>query len=383
MSSHSVLRWSILTLTLYLAVISVSAFEVGEIVIVRNLKWKRDKSVRAAVTALNNSMVKIVDHNTSRSERHEFTIKSLQNPSVHLMVPKKKLQRLSRIMVYDYSNQSAILMMQKFNELIQDPSNHVVVLPLWPTEFGTAIKRQCGNLDPPRFLNLIDWTSNILMTRKFEFRPLDASALSKALNYMEQHIPNELERLMKQEMFKWARTQNGTCYYSRILRADWKSLKCTKFAVDCNQNVMIIRKMQDILRVMQSNHPCPSIRNLDWMYSMKHDIGAKVVEYWLGINNPKKYNKKQQLHVLWKWNAVAPGLKFIDVDPQNVFGGTKWNPDPRFTITTDDKDLVPEHLPCLYRLMNIYTDSPLFVVQWIIRLVKISALFVVFYYRVL
>ena len=78
-------------------------FEVGEYVIVRNLKWKIDESIRDAVMQLNNSVAKFMSHNTHRSERHEFTVQSLEDPPVQLAVPRKKLQHLSRMMIYDYS----------------------------------------------------------------------------------------------------------------------------------------------------------------------------------------------------------------------------------------------------------------------------------------
>ena len=85
------------------------AFEIGELVIFRNLKLKEDESpesIRAAVTALTNSMVKITNHDDNRQKRTECATQSLEDMSVQLMVPKKKLQRLSRLVVYDYSKSS-------------------------------------------------------------------------------------------------------------------------------------------------------------------------------------------------------------------------------------------------------------------------------------
>ena len=174
---QSTLQLRILVLCLFIAFKAIFPFEVGELVIVRNLKLKGDESpesIRAAVTTLNNSIVKITHCDDSRKKRHEVTIQSLEDPSVQLMVPPKKLQHLSRIMVYDYShytNSSANLMLLTFKELLQDPRN---------------------------VFNLTALTCDVLMTRKSGVLGLDATKLSNALNYLQKHIPNELKYRMKQ-----------------------------------------------------------------------------------------------------------------------------------------------------------------------------------------
>ena len=361
----------ILTVCLRFGWSAIATFEVGEFVIVRNLKWKTDESTRAAVMQLNNSIVKILSQNTRRSERHEFTIQSLEDPSVQLAVPRKKLQHLSRIMVYDYTNCSLDLLMLKIEDLIQDPSNHVVVprLPLPPANFaklGKMLKDRYGRLDPPNVLEMIDPLNVLqttLMTRTLGswYPRLDANALSQALNFMSKEIPKELKLSMKQKMLEWAMTQDAPTYYTRILKAAWNNVKCTKFAKDSKRNVIMIREMQRILRVIQSNHPCETMRNLDWMLSVKQGIGTKMLKYWLSINDPKKYDKRQQLHVLWKWNDLHPEMEFIDVEVRTVFdvhhrvlvAERVVNLNPRITITSNEQDLRPKRKSCRKKLMHI------------------------------
>ena len=312
-------------------------FKVGEYVIVRNLKWKTDESIHDAVMQLNNSIAKIMSHNTHRSERDEFTVQSLEDPPVQLAVPRKKLQHLSRMMIYDYSASSHVWMMQKFNELIQNPLNHVCVLPVPRKSFEHIIQRRYGHLDHPNVLKLDKLTCSILFTRRCEYSTLGANELSNALQFMSRNIPNVLRSQLKQDMLKWAKRQNGGKYYLRILNADWTRAKCTPFAGDSDRNVIMIHKMREILRVIQSNHQCEAIRNMDWMLPMKRDIGDKVLEYWLSINDPKNHHRRQQLHVFWKWNDVDPKVEFIDIDPRSVFPLN-----PRVIITTDDNELYPK-----------------------------------------
>ena len=344
-------------------------FSVGEVVIARNLKWKKDERIHEAVHRLNNSYVKIISHNTHLEPRKEFTIQLLEDSSIRLAVPKKKLRHLSQIVVYDYSNATFGLLISKFNELADNPLNHVIVLPFFPNKFCSLLLSGRGwymwrdsRMQRNHVLNLMERRleyDNLLFTAKYRANgpPMTATRLWKALHFMEQNIPKELWVAMKQKIIKWAQTQSDPQYF--IIALTCINRKLLEFAVDSNRNLILIRKMQEIVRVIQRKHPRARIRDLDWMSPMKQEIGSKVLEYWLRANDPKIFDQRHYVHVLWKWNDFAD-IEFIDIDPQDVFHDAALIPkyhgtnfQPRYHITSGDRDLWPKQYYVLHVVVGL------------------------------
>ena len=210
---------------LVLILFVMSSFEIGQLAITRNLKWKKDETIREAVHKLNNSYVKIISHNTHLEPRREYTIQLVEDPSVQLAVPKKKLRHLSRIMVYDYSNERVGLLMQKYYELTSNPVNHVIVLPFYSAELEGLIQYRYGNIYRNYVWNLVESTYNILFTRRYDIGDINAPILTVAplrdsLKFIAKHIPNELWVPMKRKLFKWINTKNDPQYYIRLIGSE-------------------------------------------------------------------------------------------------------------------------------------------------------------------
>ena len=196
---------------------SASTFEIGGLAIARNLKWKKSEKIRDAVNQLNNSYIKVVGHNTHLEPRRVYTIQLLRDPSVQLAVPRKKLRQLSRIMIYDYSSIHRTMMMAKFNVLIRNPLNHIIVLPFFDEKLGgmqNAIKTRYGNIGRYYNLKLSDWPLIMLLVKwsdESSSRYLGANGLKENLYFIKQNIPNVLWSPMKHNLLKWAKTQNDPC----------------------------------------------------------------------------------------------------------------------------------------------------------------------------
>lgn len=219
----------------------------------------------------------------------------------------------------------------------------------YPERFEWLLRNRYGHLNDPHILTVNVSTLQMVRTWKCHYHSLNAHELSKIFNLMAGHIPKELWSAMRQRMLKWARKQDDSKYFTRILNMDWNNGKFLEFAMDSDRNVVIVHKMQDFVRVIQSHHPNDRIRTLDWMLPMKWHICSKVIQYWLNINDPKKYGQRHHLHVFWKWNALDSRVKSIDWNPCDLFdarfgvelGSMKATLRPRVTITSSVRDLGP------------------------------------------
>ena len=182
----------------------------------------------------------------------------------------------------------------------------VIVLPFFPDKLRGMLNN--ARIQQRHILNLMDHqaeSDNLLLTSKYgEYAPpVNATRLWKALHFMEQNIPKELGVPMRRETFKRAKTQSDPQYF--IIALTRINRQLLEFAVDSNRNLMLIRKMQDIVRVIQRRHPRARIRDLDWMLPMKQEIGSKVLEFWLRANDPKIFDQRHYIHVLWRWNGPS------------------------------------------------------------------------------
>ena len=77
------------------------------------------------------------------------------------------------------------------------------------------------------------------------------------------------------------------------------------FAVETDRNAELLQKFLQSIRVLRRN-PSNEMRDIDWLLPAKQEIGERIMKYWVTeINNPKLFEKRQNLHILWKWNGIS------------------------------------------------------------------------------
>lgn len=273
----------------------VDVFDIGNIVIVQKLKPQRDVQLDAIVIQMNNSWVRIIDRENVPGGRHEYTIRLLEDPLIQLRVPRKKLRAFSKLFIHDYSQSSLHSMNRKFWELIDQ--NYVMI----PSMFQRMKENHWPQKGP-----------NVLFQRRLNVFSLSGVVLKRALDSIYYSVPKELAASMLKSLLQWTQHSEDP-YLLQLFDLNWGSLDQWDTVNDCDKNTLFLKRMLNIYRINQG------IRgSKEWLLPLKKGIGHEIVRQWLELNDPRRFTKSPNVHVLWKWNDIGPGYDYVDMNISDV-----------------------------------------------------------------
>ena len=299
MTLHIKVTVVLLQLIVFLSGLSdFASFDVGKVVIVQKLKPQHDPQLNTLVLRMNNSWVRIIHREEKQGGRHEFTIQLLNDLSVRLRVPRKKLQNLSRIIVYDFSNSFLLMMNRKFMELI---GTKYVMLP--------SMCQIRGNVKKSEILR----EPNVLFTRHWNVSSLRGVDLKRAINTIHDSIPQNISSSMIKSLLQWVHRMKDP-YFLQLVDLNWNRFYgWDEVAIDGEKNIKFLKRMLDSYRITQQLRG-----ETDWLRPLKRVVGYDILHQWLKVNDPRTFIHSQDVHVLWKWNDLGPGFDYVDMALSDV-----------------------------------------------------------------
>lgn len=277
----------------------------GAIMKCGRIKKQHDPLLQSEAKRLNYAWVRIMDQPRNPDGQIRVLTMSKEHRTTYMAVPERKLKRVSKIIVRDYSAipegaRKEVMIQQKIDSLSTNPNKHILILPRLNTNLQILQRNTSLDLSDLIF-SIAVHSLDLKQVFQGDEYPEMENIITDLMEWMAQSHPEKFEILLDR-LTKWTdhyipqqiglvrdlgRTWEGS--WLGTLRGSVKRMMAS--TIHDKQSRLLLGKLW---RIVCDLFPLPKQVDLRRPERM---IGAEIIKYWLKLND--EYHPAPDLCVIW------------------------------------------------------------------------------------